>query len=186
MPKIKQYSQSLDALLRKLFNEEEFLTLEKTFLFTLSNGGLKEIDFTRTEGQSFNPRPARMAQIVLKNSSLNSFKIINSSFLACIKDECDLTALIATKILEYERIPNDQNKIDEESKVISLALLLDRARHLHLSKEYLNEQFRKNFYTKVKTVLKISGSSNEKLNLLIGHWLKRDQLKKHAKNMVDK
>ena len=130
MSLIKQHSQSLDALLAKNFKQNDYKSLQDTFDFVIKNGGLEEIDFTREEGQSFNPRPARIAQIMIKDCSILSVEAIEASLLASIENSRSEISSQAIKIINSIHI---EEKINQFSKALSLALILDRARHLHLS-----------------------------------------------------
>lgn len=86
-----------------------------SFEAAVSRNGKVEIGFSREEGQSFNPRTARILLILLQDAG--------------VRDE-NLLVLAANRAGLGEEYRTYLNV--EEPIIVSAAFLLDRLRHLHL------------------------------------------------------
>lgn len=93
-----------------------------SFETALSQSAGLEIGFCREVGQSFNPRPARVLLILLKDAQVR---------------EANMLLQASQRAGLGENYPGYLNL--EEPLVVSAAFLLDRLRHLHLEK---NENFK--------------------------------------------
>ena len=62
----------------------ETALLEVYFELSITLGGRLEQDFTREPESSYNPRPARVAQILLEDCSINDPLALAASFLCAL------------------------------------------------------------------------------------------------------
>ncbi len=104
---LKLDSPSLHSKLKRLFTNEEILTLEASYNeickspFILSENNWREV------GVNFNPKPARILEILIECGA-NSYQLLQR----CLRT-----------------IPNQEAKIETPPE-ICLALILDSVRHL--------------------------------------------------------
>ncbi len=118
--------------------------LDAAFAFSLEHGGWLEIDFERDENASFNPRPARVALILLRDAHIKDSEVLTAAMLATAHADlthfrstltaiparvCELAVLAQAEpeMLEAKGVPN--------AGKIAAALHLDRARHRHLARD---------------------------------------------------
>lgn len=176
---IKTHSSHLFGLLSRAGVSPQ--ALEKAFALSLERGGLFEIDFKREEGVSYNPRPARHCHILLSDCGVRDERTLEASLLASTWE----LNLFSTELFSFDAdFPRSANLAEEakqeqpvsaNARLIRLAQLLDRARHVHLSKDpsKLEEVRQKvSFYLELGK-LEPSWRLNDKLFSLLHAWLKR-------------
>lgn len=171
-PYIYKNSANLFNVLSTCFGRTLSPKIESAFKYCIENDGLNEIDFIRPEGQSYNPRPARVALILINDCEQHDQELIISAILACSRLSNDKKANNALEICNY---PSDNKNYQREEKLIALALHLDRARHFHLSPKY--QESKLEFHKLTKRILDIAGTECKKTTHLILHWLQRDERK---------
>lgn len=153
---IQDSSQHLYQVLRRLFPANLLPLFHHVYDFAYSNGGSLEVDFLRLEGTSYNPRPARIALIMLKEASVCDPVAIAASILITIQaplkcppsldlaldfaDHLEDAKVLAHKATSYaDNITPHSNQIfakdisaqDKLTILIALSLWLDRFRHFH-------------------------------------------------------
>jgi len=110
--------------------------LKRVFSLTAEIASKFEAGVNRPEQADFNPRTARVAQILIKENQAASASIFISAFLACTnakflrqlsQSQADFGAEIALA-REALRFPDT---VSLESERIALAILIDDIRHLH-------------------------------------------------------
>lgn len=176
---IKKFSPNLHLTIERILSLDEVALLDNAFSLAISHEGLKEIDFQREEGVSYNPRPARVALILINNAKVTDNKIIATSFLANIE-------AAVLKNLVSENIPSEyfQNALlaknpfllqneNKEIKLISLALRLDRVRHHHLSKELNSKEKWQEFLEENQKYIELAGNISPEIHLLLQKWQER-------------
>ncbi|MCB0332923.1 MAG: hypothetical protein KDD55_05450 [Bdellovibrionales bacterium] len=114
------------SLKRSCSSAEELQILCDSYELSAKHGGKIEHGFTRKEGVSYNPRPARIGAILVKHFPLNTLSVVQRGMLAC-----------APKLPERYRTPlvpifSPSEKSTEEDLSIAAALSLDDLRHRHL------------------------------------------------------
>ena len=136
------------------FIEKEFSmipsSIEESFKYAMDRDGGLELDYQRVEGQSYNPRPARVALIGIKDANIRDEKSIQLLILSCLLEKGNFTNSTSAEEIT-QTFPNlDKNsienivqlcelsKLSEESFLnpdmsIYLCLYIDRMRHAHLS-----------------------------------------------------
>ncbi len=108
-PKLELSSPKLKGTLERLYPKNTALMLADAYMKAMSSGGAIEIDFTREEGVSFNPLPARVALIQLNEAKLDDPETLKTNILHSI----------------------DRPKSDPS--IVRLFHWFDRARHAHLA-----------------------------------------------------
>ena len=96
----------------------------------------------REAGVSFNPRPARHLEIILREASRSNSEIWLASLIAIMMEQDQTIRLVgselesahqrAQKVLKFELAPT-QEPIDEGSLTILLSRSLDNLRHAHMA-----------------------------------------------------
>ena len=81
-PIISSYSPHLAMLLARCFSAEHFPALDLAFRFAMDRGGALEPDYTRPEGQSYNPRPARIGVILINDSGEKAVEVLLAGLIA--------------------------------------------------------------------------------------------------------
>lgn len=152
-------------------------------IFSTSELGFDELDYTRPSGMSFNPRPARVALILLEEINISDLKIITAAMIfeslyskstdsisleLAKKNFADLIQLNCKSILNALNIPpytlsnllfNSPTAELNSAALIRSAHWLDRLRHLHLAKELTLEE-RDIFAHRQRLALEIASASS--------------------------
>lgn len=139
---IADYSTSLAVALRRAgFEAVDF---DAVFELALTLGGRLERDYAREDGASFNPRPARVAQILLEDCREVVTPVVLAAAMLCSVDERSASEVLAQgkalaspvkKLIKEAKTPLERlagASISEEAVCVALAVALDRARHVHL------------------------------------------------------
>lgn len=166
---IYSHSANLFNVLNSSFGHDLQPKFDEIFKYCIENGGLTELDFVRPKDQSYNPRPARVALILLNESKQLDQSLLISAMLACVDNCQDPLSIEAKQISSEIELKNYSRK----AKLIALALHLDRIRHFHLSPHHKAQ--RKNIHLLTKKILDLAGSECQRVNHLITHWLQRDE-----------
>ncbi len=129
-----QQSPATVVALTSLF-ADELGDFEVAFDFALQHGASREWPVERAPGASFNPRPCRIMQIIMREAKTKDRDLLLGSVLASVEDTELLTLLREPKLLRAIQIARAALRGDSsaETAIIRLALLLDQARHLHMT-----------------------------------------------------
>jgi len=140
-PSLVKDSPGVSGDLQKLF-PADFERLDDIYRYAADRGSVAEGAVKRSEGVSFNPRPARVASILVKTSRTIDSLTIGAAFLIC----CERTVLEDSKgwqeekILALEALSSPGNS--EKASLLSLAHALDTVRHLHMTTYSREERMR--------------------------------------------
>lgn len=140
-PSLVKDSPGVSGDLQRLF-PADFKRLDEIYRYAAERGSLAEGAVKRSEGVSFNPRPARVASILVKNSRTVDPLTVGAAFLLC----CGKTALEKhaewneEKMLALEALSSPGNS--ERASLLSLAHALDTVRHLHMTTYSREERIR--------------------------------------------
>lgn len=184
MPKtlISKFSPHLDIVSSQTFQAEELLTLGAALEVAMENGGGSELDFERVEGVSYNPRPARVALILIKDAGIQNMPVIAAALLASLDAKAfhaaNLERSFDEKIVtlasrSYENILDLSRENTESSKnavLIAAAHWLDRVRHLHQSPKI---ELRHPMHEATKPYIEYVLAINPRLSELLDAWYKR-------------
>lgn len=131
-PSLIHDAPGLTTDLRALF-PHDFGRLEEIYEYSAAHGATAEGPVVRTEGVSFNPRPARVVSIVLKGTRAIDLLTTGAGFLICCKRTSleDDSLWEQEKTLAFEALTSPSNS--ERASLLSLAHALDCARHLHMT-----------------------------------------------------
>jgi len=139
-------SQSLSGAVTRSVPKPAHSILLQAYNFALENGGWTELDFTREDGVSYNPRPARIALILINDASTTDADILAAAMISevfCAPEENLIENSIPQTfsqeikrlvegVVQIRRAKDNQNAdYDRPAMLIHLASWLDRARHLH-------------------------------------------------------
>jgi len=143
MGALAEYSPHLLGKLERRLYDRSLAPFEDALQFAISHGGLDEIDFKREPGVSYNPRPARVALILMDDLRVLEEEVLQAGICASIEaTEFPITAALPKSLpAQVFRIAADAKCSFSELGVqdgnevlqVALALLLDRLRHLHLA-----------------------------------------------------
>ncbi len=114
------------SLKRSCSCPEELALLCDSYELSVKHRGKEEVGFTRKEGVSYNPRPARIGAILIKHYPTNSLSAIQRGILACASELPQRYQRSVISIL------NPSPACSEEELAIAATLCLDDLRHLHL------------------------------------------------------
>lgn len=135
-------SPALLRACRTVLSPEDLQLFRQIFDLVCDSGALREVDFERAPDTSFNPRPARIAQICIDEGDIRDLPTLAVSVLSCCKHPISSSALpfdqnpdilllsaVVHPIVELlEPIPHD---LSVELRTVVSVHLLDRARQLH-------------------------------------------------------
>jgi len=190
---IRNKSPHLAGVLHRLKQQKPHLdidSLDEVFDYAIRNGGLEELDFCRDPEVSFNPRPARIALILVQDAGVSSTEVIAAGILASVwpsdNGAEELRESIALPVAELSREShcNPLELIERSSKnevnfasIIATSLWLDRARHFHLSEKKNQALDAKEFLEQTESYIKLAESCSERLHTLLSSWFQRVERK---------
>jgi len=115
-----------------------------TLAYHYSREKLQEPDITRPVGASFNPAPARIAEILLGETSNVSSELMGAAILSCIsvdhlKEEekhVFLSEIEIVRALHHAsgNALEQDSPPDKNAQKLAMAIRLDQLRHLHMSR----------------------------------------------------
>jgi hypothetical protein len=162
--------------------------LEDSFNFTIEHGGMLELDFKRPEGQSYNPRPARIALIGIKDENINSLELIQLLILSSLIEVSEnvnaldvnliskkINIINPTRLLNLQKYANEDEaactSLDKDDFKILLSLHIDRMRHSHQGTiDDIKRAFKKS-----KQYLNNPQASSLRSSLIINNWCEKMQ-----------
>ena len=182
---IRDHSPHLASVLNRYKIPTQLL--DPIFDLAINLGGLDEQDFTRTEGSSYNPRPARLGLILVDNAKATNPLAIAVGMMACVGSDVgrfserlsDLAPNIRDQLLSLlneASIPIAswaEESLGLEARTISLAVLLDRARHAHLSELAIRLELLEQIKTEMELGLRYAEDLEPKLWQLLKSWCDR-------------
>lgn len=141
---IRKYSPHLASVVTRLFDAQALEQIAPIFHWCIEQGGLDELDFGREEGASYNPRPARVALILINDAASRDLTSVGAAIIAAglegsafepdgsqFQQLAEARAELAARPLAELVKLSDEDIC--EAGTIACCLWLDRARHLHLS-----------------------------------------------------
>lgn len=136
---LKKDSPGLSALIDGLFSQEEQHYIHKAYSLAFRYGALNEGEVKRIEGASYNPRPARIAQILLTEGSIKECDVLITSILNCaepiiFKEEPNDTHIYYSNDTTIRSILSGIPYKNIASPLIAIVFshILDKLRHLHM------------------------------------------------------
>jgi hypothetical protein len=133
-------SPALAASLSAFFNGAELEFLFASYRLACEVSALNEDRVIRENGAAFNPRPARIAAILIKEGKIRDANTIAAAFLACGEPSKISGLQIADHILSLSKqaqhiIKNGAavHNTSAEALTIAYAIILDGIRHLHMT-----------------------------------------------------
>jgi hypothetical protein len=167
--------------------------VERAFDAAGKLGAFNEIDFARAEGVSYNPRPARIAHIVMRDGGSSSASLVVAAILGCIPDPGVADRLAATLLpdelqglLELARRPAHElltspAELVPEAALLALAHFLDRARHLHQADPQVSGASHQALWTHMLDEAKIYMRLAEKHSVSLYNLIEAWHTRSHAK-----
>ena len=138
-----------------------------------------EPELGRPAGQSFNPRPARLCQILIKEIQEKDQGVLAAAMLSCLSP-AELEDLRSSQVdwepevtLALAAISHSSAGASRESQAIGLAGLLDEIRHFHLRPLSPEECFDYSSHSRNALLQLRPLPGNEKLFTLVNEALKR-------------
>lgn len=150
-------------------------TLDAAFDFAIQHGGLDEVDFVREEGVSYNPRPARIALILLKDVQTDSFLTLAGGMLAAVPAALHLAPRSCTDAaaLAHRSALPPTELAGEPAAAIACAVFLDRARHLHQAASDRRRQIGETMLDQCKDYIRLAEHAAPGIAVLLTHWERR-------------
>lgn len=116
---------------------------ETAFTLAIQHGGLEELDYQRPEGQSYNPAPARIAQIAINDAQRKDPNTIVTSLLIFVSNgltqevvAANFNSSVADLYAACCKGPQPLLLTTNiEANILLACAWLDRLRHLHLAPE---------------------------------------------------
>lgn len=116
------------------------------YLAASKAGALSEQPVTREKGVSFNPRPARICQILIKECGESDTGVLAAAVLACCPEPLEVRSAppTAREVAAAARAGRSKYRIPvtEPARSICMALFLDDIRHLHMASLEAGERAR--------------------------------------------
>jgi len=186
LQQIATYSGNLAGKLSRLDLRLNTTDLAQAFEYSIKNGGLDELEFKRPDGQSYNPRPARIALILIESSAeITTQNLIACFFSCCRKQKKDHLPFkeaieISNKSLLFLKSLKENEEYRKQSKdiiLLAMSLHLDHARHLHLGELVKNTLENKAFCHVTEKLIIEAKEINTYFYQTMQHWLRRHKSK---------
>lgn len=142
---------ALFCALGRMYNKEILKSFEELYHNMVLAGGLHEGAIARAPNASFNPRPARLCKILLRETNEQDVNVLGAALIIAVPDnfETPVAWQAACELAKQARTFRAQplSKPDAPIERLHLAVLLDDLRHLHMTtlphseKEALVEHF---------------------------------------------
>lgn len=179
-PSLIRESPALYGALIRILNREELELIECAYREVADFGGREDSRIHREEGVSFNPRAARVCQILLGECGERSCSVFTTAVLSCREFGDPEKEVGQERSLLQERIWSQRLK-DWRSgedfqplflERIYLAKLLDDARHCHMVAR--DDERRAEVVRKVRSVVsRPVENGSERLRSMLLAWLER-------------
>ena len=179
---ISKYSPHLETVSNQIFCARDLVAFGLALEVAMQYGGAVELDFERPEGASYNPRPARVALILIKDAGIKKPSVIAAALLASLDVDTfcktDLSNKFEKDIIElasrsYENIVSlgrEDSEISQQASLVAASHWFDRVRHLHQSP---NLELRRTLYEATKPYIELTAPINPRLSELLDAWYKR-------------
>lgn len=128
-------SPSLQARLQRLLAPSALPAFAEAYRHCFASGGVGEVFAVRDPQASFNPRPARICQIILSDSDERRPEVLAAGLLISSSVPCNHPDLMAAESIAAQArsfIPTSTGELSNEGAIVVLAWALDALRHLHL------------------------------------------------------
>lgn len=106
-------SPKLWFLLHRTLDAAEIPEIVKSYQTSVLKGAAKEHPVIRSEGVSYNPKPARILDLLIREGGIKDVALLKSA----LEEMCD-------------ELRTEPKKV---APIVELAILLDKLRHLHMS-----------------------------------------------------
>lgn len=174
---IRIHSPHLSVVLERRSNS--WHVLSESFRVAMEQGGRLEPDFEREAEASFNPRPARIALILLNDARVEDEQVLAAAVLAAaaMNDPglaCASALPQEVSMLARAALQSPSGLLvggNTSASLIACAVHLDRARHRHLSKDSPAEWHA--FLTQTAEYVQLAESCSPPLHILLAAWLER-------------
>lgn len=117
---LKTDSPSLHSKLKSFLSAEELERLFLTYAEVWSKGGCEELIAPREPGVNFNPRPARILEILIGDCAAKDFETLQRAMFSCTVTDGNFAPFMS----DLPRVA---------AQHILLAHVLDELRHAHMS-----------------------------------------------------
>ena len=141
--------------------------------------------FLVNPGVSYNPRPARIALILLKDVGVSDTTVIASAMLASVVKRDKLKRLetnLPCEVVELAVLAKTENptcaktssdKMLNAASLIAMATHLDRARQLHRAKRERRLSVEREILEKTESYSKLASKLSPRLEVLLCAWKRR-------------
>ncbi len=181
---LAQLSPHLLGTLKRIFTPSDLVFIENTFMVAIECGGAGEIDFIRAENSSYNPRPARVALILIDQLQEKDSRVVTSALLATIPDlrrelipatviDEDILNLSLLSQLSPEELTAQQAHLPAAASKIALAAWLDRIRHFHLAPSETKKTLCMHIALQTDKFLELAQTTNSPLTPFLVRWRDR-------------
>lgn len=123
----------------RLYPESVISQISLDYCVAADLGGNVELALTREEGGSFNPRIARILSLVIQECEAVDLAILRTAVYGCVAYE-RINAIPPEVVAYVEQVRAATFQSPSWAQGVSLALTLDRVRHLHMMARSLDEK----------------------------------------------
>jgi len=181
LPNISKYSPHLAGVLKRA-GMTQLMGLDEAFAFALEHGAWMELDFEREEGVPYNPRPARVALILINDAKTKDLSALTAGVLATAHPDLNLLreklSVLPSAVTELAILALSEPELLIEQRaphagIVACALHLDRARHRHLVRDPEKLLQWKSFVETTERYQALADKVSPELGLLLAAWLRR-------------
>ena len=145
---LHDYAAGLERILIQTFNDQslEIISIKEIFQFSFTNGGREDRLIPRRDDESYNPRCARLPQLLISEVgeideiTIKSAMLIPLSSISLIVD-APVSDSIKSLVTEVLNVPTNKNDhLLARSVDLLLVNWIDHVRHLHISSRNREER----------------------------------------------
>ncbi len=137
-------SPKVSKLLHQKFSSPEVLLFNLGYSLLAKSEGITEPEIIRVVGASFNPKPARICELLILEAHTTEIDLLLAAVALCSTDPILFSevlesegasgvANIVSSVHAYLNKSNNTDSLTPQAQNLMAAICLDKVRHLHMS-----------------------------------------------------
>jgi hypothetical protein len=173
---LSEQAPGILGIFGRLFDTPTIHYLTRVYETALAHGGAIEHPVLREDDASFNPRPARIAQIIWTETRCQEALPYALAFLSCChpEEQAGLSKEFPTEVAQCFPIWQQMAMPDIDTPQlvhdIALAQMLDKARHLHMTDLSESDQREFHHFVVNEIIMCAKPSAQNSITRKLQHW----------------
>jgi hypothetical protein len=158
----------LAGSLTRLYGDGVVAQISEDYSVAADLGGNLELAVPRAEGASFNPRIARVVSLVIHECESVSLALLRSAVYSCVDNE-RINELPSEVVYDVKEVKKAASHSPAWAQGVSLAITLDRVRHLHMMTSTHDEKCAYLDEVRASVLLRPESGAPERLRVKVLH-----------------